>query len=161
MEVREGRPLCHDGGKLLTFTVRRLSIGREDWVHTYCYDGLNPIPTKKFERRDFLAGHIASLLDFLRINQPCVVVGLGKLTTECLIGVSLISKRVGTYWRPTIPYARIGVKKVWIAYNPDAALYDPLLYVDISRVIGLAAIEANIPIKIDHTLPMFDWTNYL
>jgi hypothetical protein len=162
MEIKEKRQLVDDRGKLLIFLIKRLSIPRHAWVHTYCYDGNNPksIPTQKWKRKTFLAPYIEKLLDFISLNSPCTIVGMGKLAMECMLGDSLLKKKAGTYWRPNIPFTKLGVERVWITRSPDAALFNPELAVSLSRCIGKAALEANIDIKIDYTLPMFDFSNY-
>lgn len=141
-----------------------MGIPREDWVHTYCFSGANKkqIPTIKQERLAYLEPHKERLVDTIRMNIPCVVIGMGKLSSEILAGGSLLKKKVNTYWNPNIvAFWKLGIEKVWITYSPDAALYSPDLVVGMSYVFGEAAIEANIPVKFDYTLPMFDFSKYL
>lgn len=162
--MKEHRALCHDGGRLLVWLTRRLTIPREDWLHTYCFSGANKsqIPTIKKDRKEYLEPHIERLLETIKMNSPCVVIGMGKLSSEILAGGSLLKKKVDTYWEPNIMALRgLGVLKVWITYGPDAALYNPELLVGMSYVFCEAAKEANITIKFDYTLPMFDFSTYL
>jgi hypothetical protein len=96
------------------------------------------------------------------MNVPCVVIGMGKLSSEILAGGSLLKKKVNTYWNPNIIiFWSLGIDKVWITYNPDAALYNPELLVGMSYVFGHAAREANIPVKFDYELKMFNFSPYL
>lgn len=162
-EVKDHRPLSHDGGKLLVWLIKRLSIPREEWIHTYLFGGANKksIPTVKQLRKEFLAPHVERLLDTIKMNSPCVVIGMGKLSSEILAGGSLLKKKVNTHWEPNIMILRrLGINRVWITYGPDAALYDPGLLVGMSYVFFEAAKEANITIKFDYTLPMFDFHKY-
>jgi hypothetical protein len=141
-----------------------LSIKREDWIHTYAYDGdirTKPIPTQKLERKEFFVPQVNGLIEIIQLNQPCIIIGMGKLPMECLLGESLLNKKVGADWRPIRQFRDIGINKVWITHNPDAALFDPVLAVDLSWIIYRAALEANIPTKIDHNLKLFDWSKYL
>jgi hypothetical protein len=157
MEQRNRQPLCHDGGKLLIWLVKRLSIPRESWVHTYCFFGQKKqLPTKKLERRKLLVPSIEDLKKFIEVHQPCVVVGMGQLACECFTGASLLKKKAGTSWD-----SRLMDDKVWISQSTDAALFDPQLAVPISRVLGKAAMQAGINIKLNTDLTMFDWSNYL
>jgi hypothetical protein len=144
--------------------LKRMGIKREDWVHTYCFGGANKnqIPTTKEERRAYLAPYKERLVDTIQMNVPCVVIGMGKLSSEILAGGSLLKKKVNTYWHPNIiAFRGLGIDKVWITYGPEAALYNPELLVGMSYVIGEAAIEANITIKFDYTLQIFDFSKYL
>lgn len=163
MEVKNHRALCHDGGQLLIWFIKRHSIAREDWVHTYCFGGANKkqIPTKQLERKTYLKPHVDRLIETVSMNSPCVVIGMGKLSSEILAGGSLLNKKVNTYWHPNIIALRgLGVNKVWITHNPEAALYSPELLVGMSYVFCMCAEEANIPFKLDYTLPMFNFSNY-
>jgi hypothetical protein len=167
MELKLHKELVHDGGRLLRWMMQKLSIDREDWVHTYAFQGSwsAKIPTNKRRRKMYLAEniHMDRLVDIIRLNSPCSVVGMGRLSCEVLTGGSILSKKVGADWDSGFPIAmrKIGVEKVWITYSPDAALYDPGLVVDISRVLGHAAMESNIKIEINRGLKLFDWSNYL
>lgn len=118
------------------------------------------LPRRKKDRYNYLEKHISRVLEFIAMNEPCVVVGMGRLTCECLTGSSILKKKAGTSWEPILKFKKIGVKKVWIANSPDEALFNPVLCVSISRVLGRAAMDADIPIAMDYTLPMFDFTNY-
>lgn len=164
MEAKEKRDLCHEGGKLLTWLIKRLSISREDWTHTYCFSGANKsqIPTIKQERLDYLKPHKDRLINTIRMNAPCVVIGMGKLSSEILTGGSLLKKKVNTYWHPNIIALRgLGVYSVWITYSPDAALYNPEVLVGMSYVFCEAAKEAGIIVKFDYTLQMFNFSKFL
>jgi hypothetical protein len=161
MEQKNRQLLCHDGGKLLIWLVKRLSIPREVWNHTYCFTGQKKqLPTKKKDRVEFLDSHMRKLKEVIRVNSPCVVVGSGKITCECLTGSSVLKRRAGTRWKTNLTFSRAGVKKVWIMHNTDAALYDPDLIVSMTRVLWKAATEAGIPTQIDYDLKMFDFSNY-
>lgn len=156
MEKKLRQPLAHDGGKILKMCLARLSIPRESWVHTYCYQGdKEELPKKKQDRLDKMAPDLLKAKEFIRLNQPCVVLGLGRIACEFLTGASIISTRAGTCWK-TPKYG-----KVWITNSPDAALFDPGMVVDIYGVIAKAAEAANIPTKFDPTIPLFDWSEYV
>lgn len=164
MEQRTNQPLSHDAGKLLLFLIKRLSIPRESWVHTYCFLGQKKqLPKKKKERKDFLQQDMERVVEIVEMNLPCVVVGMGKLASECLLdnAPSILKKRAGTVWDTNSRFAKLGIERAWISYSTDAALYDPVLAVGISRVIGKAAREAGIEIQLNQDLKMFDWSNYL
>lgn len=161
--MKERRPLIHDGGRLLTFLVKRLSIPRESWTHTYFFDGNKTIiPTVKWKRRDYLMPHLDNLVEFINLNQPCVVVGMGKLCAEAMIGKSILKKAAGTYWdSKTVLKQKAKLYKVWISHTTDAALYNPELAVGITRIIWRAAMEAGIETKIDYSLTFPDfWYGY-
>lgn len=141
-----------------------MGIAREDWVHTYCFSGANKkqIPTIKEERKAYLAEHKERLVNTIQMNTPCVVIGMGKLSSEVLVGGTLLKKTVNTYWHPDIiAFRKLGIYKVWITYGPDAALYNPELLVGMSYVVGEAALEAGITVKFDYTLKCFDFSKYL
>lgn len=161
-EIREKTPLVHDGGQFLCWMIKRLSIPRDRWIHTYVFEGnIEHIPSKVWERKKFLEPHIEALKDFMVSNKPCSVVGMGKLASECLTKGSVLKKRVGTYWGVKPRFMEAGVKHAWITNVPDAGLYDPSLLVDITRILGKAAREAQIDIKIDYQLPMYrNWHHY-
>lgn len=163
IEIKEKRDLSHDGGRLLVWAIKRLGIAREDWVHTYCYGSPNKklIPTIKHERKEYLVPFVDRLIGVIKLNLPCVVVGMGKLTSEVLTGASNLKNKVNTDW--TMPWGEIkklGIRKVWITNSPDAALYNPELLVGMWWVLCNAAEEANIPIEIDYQLKMFDFSKY-
>lgn len=164
MEQKNNQLLCHDAGRLLVWLVRRLSIPREKWNHTYCFMGQKKqIPTKKKLRQTFLAADMVRLRDFLGRNQPCVVVGLGNLTCECLLdgAPSTLKKKEGWSWNTRSRLFKMGIEKAWVSYSPDAALFDASLCVNISRTIGHAARQAGIDIKLNNELKSFDWSKYL
>jgi hypothetical protein len=95
------------------------------------------------------------------VNQPVSVVGMGKLSAECLIKGSVLKYKTGSCWGVKPRYRQAGVDHAWITYVPDAALYDPALFVDITRVLGKAALEAGIPIEINYQLPIYkNWHRY-
>ena len=143
--------------------MKRLSIPREAWVHTYIYHGQKKyIPTKKAERKTELEPFVKALTKFIRANDPCIVVGMGRLCAEIMLeqgltATTILGKRVGTYWMPRLDFTRAGIDKVWITYSPEAALFDPRLVVSMSRVIGKAARECGIEIKLNTEIAMFDW----
>lgn len=139
-----------------------MSIPRDRWIHTYVFEGnIKSIPTKAWERKRFLDPHIDALKDFMVSNSPCSVVGMGKLSSECLTKGSVLKKRVGTYWGVKPRFMEAGVDHAWITNVPDAALYDPALFVDITRILGKAAQEAEIDIKINYELPIYRrWHKY-
>lgn len=96
------------------------------------------------------------------MNSPCVIIGMGKLSSEILAGGALLSKKINAYWEPNIIALRgLGIDRVWITYGIEAALYNPELLVGMSYVFCNVAEEANIPIKLDYTLPMYDFSKYL
>jgi hypothetical protein len=86
---------------------------------------------------------------------------MGKLSMECLLGASLLNRKAGTCWTPNLSFTRAGVNKVWITNSTDAALYNPVMAVGISRILVRAAVEADLEPKIDYTLTMFDFANYM
>jgi hypothetical protein len=160
-EMKEHRQLCHDGGKLLRFLVDRLSIPRDRWICTYCFKGVKKsIPTKKKERIKFLSDNMQQLGELIRINRPCAAVVLGQLGCECFTGASRLDTRSDTCWPPNRFFREMGLKRIWVASSPDAALFDPVLCVSISRVIGKAAIQAGIEVKMNYDLEMFNFSQY-
>lgn len=161
-EIAEKAELVHDAGQFLKWMINRLSIPRERWVHTYCYEGAaKQVPTKVWERKKFLEPHIEALVDFMIRNRPCSVVGMGRLSAECLTKGSMLKKRAGTFWGVKPKFRQADVDHAWITYTPDSALYDPGLFVDITRILGKAAREADIEIKIDYELLVFkNWHKY-
>src|SRR5215831_8390680 len=79
-EVRFHQDLVHGAGELLRFMLKRMSLPRESWTHTYCYHGeKREIPSKKKERLTFLRDSLTSVNKFLIANRPCIIVGMGKL----------------------------------------------------------------------------------
>lgn len=164
MEQKNRQLLCHDAGRLLVWIIKRLSIPRDRWNHTYCFTGQKKqLPTKKKDRKLLLAADMQRLIDVVKANQPCVLVGMGKLTCECLLddAPSVLKNWAGTRWGTNQTFSKLGIRTAWISYTTDAALFDPELSVGISRVIGKAAAEAGIPIKINTNLSMFDWDDYV
>jgi hypothetical protein len=156
-------PLGPDGQELLSWMVRRLSIGREQWVQTYCYPkNRKTLPTVKWKREKVLAPYVDLLMETIRRNEPCVIVGMGKLASEVLLGVIQIKKVTGTQWRPKLAFARLeGHDRIWIVHSPNAALFDPNLAVEISQVIWQAGMEAGIRTELDHSIKLYDWKNYI
>lgn len=154
MEQRLRRPLGHGGGQLLQMLLKRLSIRREDWVHEYCCENKEELPKKKKERLQALLENIRRVKERIRMNEPCIIVGMGKLSCEVLTDASLVKSRAGTCWRTK------DFGKVWITYSPDAALFDPPLVVEIYGVIAKAAEAAGIPIEFNPKVPMFDFEQY-
>ena len=149
------KPLSHDGGQLLQMLIRRLSIRREDWVHDYCFIGIKgQLKKKKKERQLQLADDMRRLDVKIHANDPCVVVGMGKLSCEVLTGASLVSAKAGTCWN-TEKYG-----KVWVTYSPDAAMFDPTVVVDIYGVLANAAKAAGIETQLDLSVPMFNWDGF-
>lgn len=156
MEKKLREPLSHEGGKLLRMLISRLSIERKDWVHTYCFSGDKAmLPKQKKKRLDALSLDRRKLHLFIDVNQPCVVVGLGRLACEILTGASLINSKAGTCW--TVP--KLG--RVWICYGPDAALYDPGMAVEIYGILAKAAEAAGIETKFNREVAMFDWGEFV
>jgi hypothetical protein len=147
-------PLAHDGGQLLRMLINRLSISREDWIHDYCRLEIRDLSSKKKQRLEDLHVDIRRLHDQIQLNQPCIVVGMGKLPCEVLTGASLVSKKAGTSWQTKA----FGI--VWITYAPEAALFDSALVVDIYGVLASAARMAEIPTRFNLKVPMFDWESY-
>jgi hypothetical protein len=149
-------PLSHGGGQLLKAIINRMSIQRGQWVHAYCYNGSKEsLPSKKKERRLVMAPDLKRLDSFIKLQRPCVVIGLGKVPCEVLIDASILSMRAGTCW-PSDKYG-----KVWITHSPDSALFDPVLTVGIYGVIAKAAEAAGISIKFNPKSRMFDWRPFM
>jgi uracil-DNA glycosylase len=160
-EQLERKPLVHDGGRLLRNTLQRISVPRNRWVHGYFFNGQkSQLPTKQAERHEFMLDHVEETREFIASHQPCVIVGMGKLTCECFLRTSTMKWVAGRPWKPRLSFRRDGIKKVWISHSPNAALFDPNLIVDISRVLGLAAREAGIDVKINFDVKMFEWDDY-
>jgi hypothetical protein len=68
-------PLCHDGGKLLTWILQRHRIPRERWLHTYVSLGdKKDLPGRKKEREQALVGDV---------DQGCVA-GCGPSGLKCI-----------------------------------------------------------------------------
>lgn len=82
-----------------------------------------------------------------------VLACLGRLPCEAFTGASILSTKAGTCW-DTIEWGN-----VWVSYSPDAALYDPSLVVQISRIIKYAARDAGIQTE-SANIPMFRWEEY-
>jgi hypothetical protein len=155
-EIRFHDELGHDAGRLLKFLLRRMSLARGSWSHTYVYKGSkDDLPGKKKERLTFLTDHLTQVNEHINHHLPCVIVGMGKLACEYLTGHSKLIDRAGTCWRTGL------YGDVWITYSPDAALFDPVLCVSLYGVLFKAAESAGIEPKFDPSVPMFDWTPYL
>ena len=88
---------------------------------------------------------------------------MGKLAAEVLVGGPYAHKKIGAWWEPKWqPFGeKLGIKKVWLTYTAEAALYDPNLAVDITGILDDACEHAGIPTKPDLTLkfPTF-WVDY-
>ena len=154
-ERRTKEPLSHDGGQILRMVINRLSIPREAWVYDYCcLEDKEHLPKKKKERLMTLSSNIRRVHERIRLNEPCVIVGMGKLPCEVLTDASLVTSKAGTCWRTK------DFGKVWITYSPDAALFDPVLIVDIYGVLANAAKAAGIEIEFNPYVPMFNWEAY-
>jgi hypothetical protein len=170
MEAQTGRELVHDGGKLLQYLLDRLSIPRTGWVHSYCYRGQKKeLPTTKKERSKALEQWMVALALFIRKeaeevpNRQLEALALGRLACECLTGSSEIGKKAGTCWKPRQEWREIGLKRIWISYSTDAALFDPGLTPAIYGVIAAAARTAGFGIcsKTPQELTPFDWSEYV
>ena len=156
-----GPNLNHEGagGSILKFTLKRLSIPRDAWVHLWVYPEreIRDIPSKKAAREKFLAPHINKLEEEILLHSPSVLVGLGRLACEFLTGTPVLKNKAGTCWSNR----RLSDKKVWIGYSPVATLFDPNLYVDVTGVIANACQRAGIPTHFDPNVPIFDWSPYM
>src|SRR5271165_2624795 len=170
IEVKIHKELSNDGGKLLIWLTEGLSLRRHiDWTHSYCFrDQKKFLPTKKEDRKVFLEESMEKLhsemLETKDRHGELVLVGLGKLSCECLTGSTELSEKAGTYWtnirkiwHDIVPDG----EKVWIANSCDAALFDPSLCVEITRVLAKAAEDACIQTEIKLDIPMFDFTPFL
>jgi|SRR5271165_1054780 len=156
-------PLGSDGEELLAWLVRRLSIDRTQWVKTYCYPkNRKTLPKKKRERQKRLAPYVDRLVEFIEYNEPCVLIGMGKLSSEVLLGVTMIKKVTGSKRRTQLPFMLMeNHREAWIVDSPNAALFDPNLAVNISQIIWAAALEAGLPAEIDYNVRLFDWSKYI
>jgi hypothetical protein len=170
MEAQTHKELSHDGGRLLMWLTDSLSLQRgRHWIHGYCFrDQKKFLPTRKEDRKKYLAQSMDNLhLQMAEAKQKygkLVVVGLGKLSCETLLGEVNLNDRAGTYWTNYRTMWRdIIDKQVWIANSTDAALFDPVLIVEITRVLTMAAWDAGIPtrIRLADEIPVFDWSSYL
>jgi hypothetical protein len=94
------------------------------------------------------------MAEFIKVNSPCVIVGMGRLACETLTGESVLNSRAGTWWQTE------DFGKVRIAQSTESALYDPELIVGISGVLTDAAVWAGLEIRFDPSVPMFDWEPY-
>jgi len=157
------RWLVQEGAdKLLAWLLRRLSIPLERRSLAYVFSGGSSalVPKRKRERQSFLAPHIETLAETVRQAQPCSVVAMGVLACEVLEGSSVLKKRAGTYWPAGARFQAAGLRNVWVTRLPEAALANPALCVEISRMLGHAALEARLTPKVDASLQMFDFLRY-
>jgi hypothetical protein len=166
-EIRKKQRLCHEGGKLLLHTLNRLSIPRDKWFFGYCFEGnKKALPTKKTERQEVLIPHLKLLHGRVTAAKEQLgeirIVGLGKLACECLTGSSELKKRSGTSWKVKKLWQDL-TERAWVTYSPENALFDPVVWVDITRVIGSAAQKVGIQIRLktNEELPPFDWSEFL
>jgi hypothetical protein len=170
-ELFKRKELAHDGGLYLRWLIERQSILPNQWTHGYCCRKTKKeIPTQKEVRKKFLETSMSILKrdmeEAKRHFGKIVIVGLGKLSCECLLDRIDLSDRAGTYWTGVRPmwYDVIDEgDKVWIANSPDAALFDHVLIVEITRVLKQAARQANIRTlwRPNDDLPMPDLSGYL
>jgi hypothetical protein len=156
-------PLGSDGQELLGWIVRRLSIKREQWSQAFCYPkNRKHLSTRKWLREKELEPYVEKLVETIRRNEPCVIVGMGKLASEVLLGITMIKKVTGTKWRSKLRFARMeGHEALWITHSPNAALFDPNLAVEISQVVWQAALEAELPAELDHSIKLLSWEKYI
>ena len=145
--------LTPDGWQLLRMLMARLSIERTDWVHTDCDPEGRQLGGKKEHRLEML--DTKAIYARIDLHQPCVVVGMGRLSCEFLTGASLISRRAGTCWFNDI------LDEVWICYSPDAALRDPKETVGIYGVLAKAAEKAGIETRFNPEAKMSSWDKYV
>jgi hypothetical protein len=169
-EAQSHRELSHDGGRLLMWLTDSLSLQRgKHWTHSYCFrDQKKFVPTVKEERKRYLTDAMARLHSEMeearRRFGALVVVGLGKLSCECLLDATDLNAKAGTYWKNVRRmWFDIVTDRIWIANSTDAALFDPVLIVEITRVLAKAAEQAGIEIRLrgPDELPVFDWSKYL
>jgi hypothetical protein len=170
-EIYNNEPLSHDGGKLFKWLIDRQSIGPMNWTFDYCCRKLKKeIPTQKEARKSFLATHMELLhkemAEAKRVYGEIVIIGLGKLSCECLLDEVDLKNRAGTYWVSSRKLWHDIIEEgevVWVANSPDAALFDAQLIVEITRVIKMGAKQAGIATKwLNNTeCPMPDLSNYL
>ena len=139
--------------ELLKFLCARHSIPRTDWIHVYCHDGKVALPKKKEIRMAVMTKGLEDAKAKIEAAKPYVLVGLGRLPCEVLTIASILSTKAGTCWETKL------WGKVWISYSPDAALYNPGLIVQISRIIKYAAQDAGIETK-PVQVPMFRFEEY-
>jgi len=146
----EKKKFASDSETLLWHVINRMSIPQNRCRLEYVYHS-KPLSTIS-ERRPFLYSRFCTLKTDLEQN---VIVGFGWLPTEFLIGSGKpqFSGYVGCKWniKPSCG------AKAWITYDPAAAHFDPNIIVDITGVIVSAAKDAEIPIKINHSEPVYAW----
>ncbi len=163
-EVKSRRDLIHDGGKLLKHMLDRISIPRDSWEHTYIYSRTkNNIPTKKLDRWNFLNAGMLDLRYQISNYQPTEIVAMGGLACEILTGASRVSDREGTCWKFRREWQDLELKRVWVSYAPDAALFEPGLMCNIIGVLATAGKAAGLNVRpkpLNETL-VFDWTEYI
>jgi hypothetical protein len=168
-EVRSKRRLSHDGGKLLLHIINRLSIPRQQWAFGYCFEGSKkqmPMEaSKKAQRQVFLKPHLEKLAGRIAIAKQEMgglqIVGLGRLSCECLTGSSELKKKACTSWKVNKLWEQL-VERAWVTYSTEAALFNCGLYVDIGAVLAAAATKAGIEIRMkdNNELTPFDWSPY-
>jgi hypothetical protein len=90
------------------------------------------------------------------------MIGLGKVSCECLTGSSELKKRSGTSWKVKSLWKDL-TERAWVTYSPEAALFDSVLEVDIAKVIGSAAKKVGIELRLKNNeeLPPFDYSDFL
>lgn len=169
-EVQMKKELVHDGGRMLRYCLERMSIPREGWKHTYAYKGQKKdLPTRKKERWTFLATSMEELgrsiqKELIRVPESNTeVLAVGRLACECLTGSSEIGKRAGTCWKPRKEWQETGLRRVWVSYSTDGALFDPALVTSIYGTIATAAKAAGFVLqhKTPQQLTPFDWSEYI
>jgi hypothetical protein len=111
----------------------------------FCYD--ETPPSKAKERRAML-DEARARQEGVWLQHPGVIVGMGWMACELLIGVgkTKLKDKTGTKWHVV---SDIIERTAWITYDPDSCLYDPALVVDIAAVVVAAGKEADLPMSVE------------
>jgi hypothetical protein len=181
---RRGRAIP-GGEELLQFCLERNSIGVEQLVLNraggpfhYCY--LHTPASRSADREAERSARMLQLREQIQQAGPFQIIGFGWAACDTLfpVGKSGMKDRIECAW-PLVPdyliesipnlddyprECRIRDKllaRAYLTYDPFAALYDPNLAVDISRVLEKAAKKAGIETKSNLEVPMFNWLPFM
>lgn len=162
IENRTGRPFTSQQADLVRWMFKRMGIPPECYHFEYvlkCAPPNSKPPKKKADRMQCIESCSQYRYATMQFGMFNVVVGLGRIACEALMGSHELSKFSGTWWEPNEVATRQCSPAIWIGPNPAAVLMNPSTAPELHRVLWAACIHANYHPSIQD-IPPFDWSEF-
>jgi uracil-DNA glycosylase family 4 len=163
VEDRANAPMTGEGVRLLQWMMKRMGLPESSYYLEYvvkCYPPNGKLPTRKSDRMVCIERCSSYRLGTLQMGQFSMVVGLGRLACEALLGSHELPKFEGTYWPPTEVATRQLSPVVWLGPNVNAVLMNPSIAQELNRVLWRAAEGAGYTPRLTEVEP-FDWSEFI